>query len=230
MPRCMSALRFFWVTVTVVTVLFAGPTGTARAQPDSVRTAILKEKGLPLDHTPRRALWRAGAVPGWGQIYNRQYYKLPFVYGGLAGLGFLLKQSISRLNLFREANLFVIGRNRMQREETDANEYAQFEPQFERASAFFRREPSGSQLRSQRDRFRRRRNLSILGIGLFYTLTLVDAFISAHLLTFDVDDELAVNVAPVGPIPGPGSGSATSVTSHSSSSTQGFGVRVRLDF
>jgi hypothetical protein len=58
--------------------------GSVQAQPDSVRTALLKEKGFSPDHSPRGALWRAAAAPGWGQLYNRQYYKIPFVYAGLA--------------------------------------------------------------------------------------------------------------------------------------------------
>ena len=40
---------------------------------------------LAEDHSPNSALWRAAVVPGWGQLYNRHYLKIPLVYGGLAG-------------------------------------------------------------------------------------------------------------------------------------------------
>jgi len=189
-----------------------GPT-VLYAQPDSVRTKILEEKGFPPNHSPRGALWRTAAVPGWGQYYNRQYYKIPFVYAGLAGLGFRIFDTNRQYGLFRRAALF--------KNENDPRE--QYEAEYREAA----RELTGrsdadvgaNQLRQLRDKFRRQRDLAILGTGLFYALTLLDAYISAHLLTFDVDDDLAVRMHPTGAF-----GASTT------SSADGIGMRVQVRF
>lgn len=175
--------------------------GIAHAQPDSVRAALLKEKGFSPDHSPRGALWRAAAVPGWGQFYNRQYYKMPFVYGGLAGGGYAIYEMNRRYLLFRHANLYKIGQNRSG-EENGENPYQHFEGAYDRAVARLGGEQqigdvSGQQLRRLRDKYRRWRDLSIIGTGLFYALTILDAYISAHLLTFDVGG-VALEVRPTG--------------------------------
>lgn len=183
-------------------LLVGGMSGSVtHAQPDTTRAALLEEKGFSPDHSPRGALWRALAAPGWGQLYNRQYLKMPFVYVGLAGGGFAIYELNRRYNLFRKANLFKIGQNRAAEEGGD-NPYQQFEDEFDQAVERLGGEEqvgdvSGRQLRDLRDNNRRWRDLSILGTGLFYALTVIDAYVSAHLLTFDVGD-VAVDVRPTG--------------------------------
>jgi len=191
LPRS-ATLLVATVAVWTVAVWSAPP---ATAQPDSVRAAILQERGLPPDHTPRRALWRGLALPGWGQFYNRQYYKLPFVYAGLAGIGYAIVWNNNRYLLYRHAHLY-----RLEEQQTpDApNPFSQFQDDYDEVTQRVGGELSARQLREQRDRLRRWRDLSIVGAGLVYALTIVDAYVSAHLLTFDVDDRLAIRVSPSG--------------------------------
>jgi hypothetical protein len=152
-------------------------------------------------------------VPGWGQYYNRQYYKIPFVYAGLAGLGFRIVQAQRRYRLFRQAALF----------KNENNPRSEFEPEYREAvdelTGRSDADVGAGQLRDQRDQFRRQRDVAILGAGLFYALTLMDAYVSAHLLTFDVDDELAVRVQPTG-----------AVARRSGAPGDGIGLRVQVRF
>ena len=191
-----------WSRVLILCLAVAVPYAVlpspALAQPDSVRTEILIERGLPPDHTPRKALFRAMALPGWGQWYNDQYYKIPIVYAGLAGLTYSVLRNHDQYKLYQRAHLFRISEERLENE-GDPNPYAQFEPQYRIVQSDLGSpgtEINSRVLRSRRDRFRRWRDLSVVGSGVFYALSIVDAYVSAHLLTFDVGDELSVNVVP----------------------------------
>ena len=203
-----------------------------RAQPDSVKAQILTEKGFSPDHSPRGALWRSLAVPGWGQLYNRQYLKLPFVYAGFAALGARSYLSHQEYLLYKRAHLF--GRGGELADEGEPNPFAQYESQFNEAVDRLGGERLQA-MRNQRDQYRRQRDLSILGVGLFYVLTVMDAYVSAHLLTFDVGEELTLRVRPTGdlgaatrrPLPGVG---PPRPPPEADALDRGIGMRLRLQF
>lgn len=227
----MPLSRVLALALALLGGIFAG-SAPVQAQPDSVRADILEEKGFSRDHSPRGALWRSAAVPGWGQVYNRQYYKLPFVYGGLAALGYTIYTMNQRYGLNQRGAIFAQGQSLASQGDdippviSDWRSYeADYAEVVRRAGGStdnLENLPlSPSQLRQQRDKFRRWRDLSIVGTGLFYALTLVDAYVSAHLLSFDVGGELALNVRPTG---GPVRGRSTL------SPGKGPGVHLQLRF
>lgn len=163
--------------------------------PDSAVFQRETRPGFLEDHTPRGALWRAAAVPSWGQLYNRQYLKLPFVYAGLAGIVWLAVRNNERYLLFRHAYQHKASLEGLypEGEEPPASyveDYARVLVVLGASSV------SSSQLRPIRDRYRRNRDLSYFGIGLVYGLTVLDAYVSAHLLDFDVGEDLTVSVRP----------------------------------
>ncbi len=176
---------------------------TATAPPD---TAVVAPGGLPPGHSPRGALWRAAVLPGWGQFYNRQYVKIPLVYLGLGGLAATALYTNGRYLRYRHAYLFTarLDENGEPVFPQYADDYARLLEELglppesdlseeEIASRRARLEPS---FRAQRDALRRNRDLIYIGIGLWYGLSLLDAYVSAHLLDFDVSEDLTLSLRP----------------------------------
>ena len=81
------------------------PPASAQADTTTAQTRLAE------DHSPNSALWRTAVVPGWGQLYNRQYLKIPLVYGGLAGFTAAALYTNDRYLLYRHAYLFTAREN-----------------------------------------------------------------------------------------------------------------------
>lgn len=152
------------------------------------------ESNLPEGHSPRGALWRAAALPGWGQYYNRQYYKIPIVWIGIAGIAGSALAINQDYLLYRHAFHYV------SRRDADGNPlFPEYRADFERVTEGIptnRALQLASYFRQRRDNLRRNRDLLYIGVGLFYGLTVLDAYVNAHLLEFDVGEDLTLAVYP----------------------------------
>ena len=51
-------------------------------------------------------------------------------------------------------------------------------------------------LKEQEDTYHKHRDLNFLLTMLFYTLNIADAYVDAHLMSFDVSDNLSMNILP----------------------------------
>ena len=119
---------------------------------------------------PLKAVLLSAAFPGAGQVYNRQYYKLHIVYGAIGGMIYAIDFNTRGFKKFDEAY-----RARLRGDDT---------PEFP-ASLI----PDQS-LANRREEFRKDKETSYFGLGLVYVLNIADAFVSSHLTTFDIKDDL----------------------------------------
>lgn len=79
----MRTILLILVSVLVsVFAVEAQTTDTAppKANVDSVATSTVRKDSIPY-HDPRIATRRSAILPGWGQAYNREYWKIPIAYG-----------------------------------------------------------------------------------------------------------------------------------------------------
>lgn len=120
-------------------------------------------------YDPRKALLYAAVFPGLGQIYNKKYWKLPLVYGGIGIIGYWIHYYQDIHNEYR-GHLFFNLENNLARD-NDLNPNVNLET---------------GQLRRIVDRARRERDFMIILMGGMYLLQIVDAHVDAHLKEFDL--------------------------------------------
>ena len=66
-------------------------TDTLKTEKDIVAEIEKLNKNKPLTLDPRKAGWKSVILPGWGQYYNRKYWKIPIVWGAIGtGIGFII--------------------------------------------------------------------------------------------------------------------------------------------
>lgn len=189
--------RLFAICVLGPLVLGTGSAVHAQAQPEepaasSADTVAARPDSVP---DPKEALWRAAAVPGWGQLYNGDYLKLPVLYGTLGGMTGLIIALNRLYTRYDRAFLYRAYQVRVESGRIDSHPYPGFESDYQ---TLVDRHGSLSPetLERQRDKFRRNRDLTIIGLGIAYGLSIVDAYVSAHLATFDVSENLSVQLRP----------------------------------
>lgn len=144
---------------------------------ESRDTVLLKSYATR--YSPRKALLYAAVVPGLGQIYNKKYWKLPLVYGGLAFTGYYINvfsKGYSKYKVQLFENLTAAPNNESYRH--PVSEY------------------TTSQLRQVVDAYRRERDLFIVFFGATYLLQIIDAHVDAHLKEFDLNPNLQVSIEP----------------------------------
>ena len=124
---------------------------------------------------PRKAAALSAVLPGLGQIYNKQAWKLPFIYGGLFTIGFFVNYNHEYFLTLRSALIA----------ETDGL-----------PSTVNPFQLSSDALNTRVEQFRRDRDYLIIVGVITYLLNVVDAHISAHLEEFAINDELSISFKP----------------------------------
>ncbi len=135
---------------------------------------------------------RSLLVPGWGQITNGDYLKVPVVLAGVGGAVALVVLYNNRTVRYRRAAIYADGETIMLDATPDpTNPNPEFVDEWLEAGGF----PAATN-RALRDASRRNRDFSILLGTLAYALQALDAYISAELADFDVSDDLSLHIAP----------------------------------
>ena len=137
---------------------------------------------------PRTATLRSLTVPGWGQYYNRQYWKLPLVAGAFAVNIYFIARNDMRYHYYRNilGNTYAGG---------TANPNTTFKvPLYDDAAVV--REYNQDQLNNIVAGYRKNRDGSYLILFAVWAANIIDANVTAHLKTFDMTDDISLKIQP----------------------------------
>lgn len=158
-------------TTTVEQDTVSEESGREKSAPSNKEQAA---QGLDIHH---RRMLKSAIFPGWGQIENGQLWKAGIVYAGFGALIYSTAFAQDNYNTYREAY--------NKRIDDDTTTVDAFADRFETET-----------LRDLRDFYRRNRDLSYIGMGLLYIANVIDAFVYSHLTTFDISDDLSMQLEP----------------------------------
>lgn len=131
------------------------------------KNQLLKKK---VERIPLESALRAAVIPGWGQIYNQKYWKLPLVYGAIGGLGYAVYWNDAAYKSFSNSYDAILINN-----PTDVKL---------------------DRLRTLRNKYRRDTEFMVILTFFAYGLSILDATVDAHFSTFDVSDDISLKIEP----------------------------------
>lgn len=140
---------------------------------------------------PVRVVWMGAIIPGYGQIINRSYWKLPVVYAGFLACGYAITLNSTKYENYKQAYKDISDTN------DKTNSYMDLLPAGYSVDNF----PGGrtglqNNLKSFYDQYRRYRDLSIIATIGYYAITIVEAYVDAQLFDFDISTDLSMHVRP----------------------------------
>lgn len=136
-------------------------------------STVVQTQFLPI---PKKAAIYGLSIPGGGQFYNRRWWKVPLALGAYGGMVYVIdfNQNIYR-RLSKAYQLSL---------KNEPHEFSNIQ-------GF-----DSNTLRNLRDTYDKRTQMSYVGMFFVHALVAMEAFVDAHLLNFDIDEQLTLEVQP----------------------------------
>lgn len=156
---------------------------------DSTKTKSHSRDWSTWRPNPQRALWLALVIPGGGQIYNRKYWKLPIVYGGMMGCLYAMNWNNMMYKDYSQAYLDIMDSDPNTQ---SYNKFLHLGKQIDSSNE----ERYKKIFKSRKDKYRRWRDLSFFCLLGVYAISVIDAYVDAELSEFDISRDLSLKVEP----------------------------------
>jgi len=187
-----------------VVVCFVVLIGGQNVQAQKIESDTVYKPIVVKEHSPHKATLYSALVPGLGQIYNKKYWKLPILYGGIAATVYAISWNTGQYNDYRNAYIDLTKYLEYKNQADDAGileptskRYEKIAPDtdFSETSAnddeWFK-----TTFRNKKDSYKHDRDLSYIILFGVYVLNIIDATVDAHLTNFNINDNLSMTVQP----------------------------------
>ncbi len=163
------------------------PETLAILEKDTIPATIKTGPHLPV---PKKSAIYSLILPSAGQIYNRDYWKLPFVYAGFGGAGYMIYWNTLRYNDFLKPYLSSVDANGNSLNKETYEVYIRTDKEF--------RSLSLDQIKRGKTFYRRYREYGFVILAVVYALTAVEANVAAHLKNFNanMNEDLTLRIEP----------------------------------
>ena len=162
------------------------PSIVVNTPPEEVKPAKDRATWMP---SPKKAMWLALVIPGGGQIYNRKYWKLPIVYGGIIGCLYAMNWNNNMYKDYSQAYLDLTDKDPGTQ---SYNMFLHLGTQIDDSNKARYKDI----FKKRKDKFRRWRDLSFFVLLGVYALSVIDAYVDAELSNFDISKDLSLKVEP----------------------------------
>ncbi|NCP52732.1 MAG: hypothetical protein GW817_10770 [Flavobacteriales bacterium] len=140
---------------------------------DTLTISSINKVSKPINPlSPAKAAFYSAVLPGLGQAYNKKYWKIPIVYGALGTGIYFYTTNNKNYNRYRDAF-----KRRLAGFEDDEFINRVTMDGLQRAQTFYRKN----------------KELSLLITIGIYALNIIDANVDAHLLQYNVNENLTLS-------------------------------------
>lgn len=140
---------------------------------DSLRVSGMKLSRSTMNPlSPAKAAFYSAVLPGLGQIYNKQYWKVPIVWGAIGAGIYYYKLNTQKYKEYRDAYF-----NRKKGLTDDFPQY------------------TDDVLIEAQEYYRKQRETTLMLTIVAYFLNIIDANVSAHLKQWNIDDKLSIRTS-----------------------------------
>lgn len=174
-----SGIFFMVCTIASLLLIMINPTtvypqnnASLTSNIDSLDTEDSDERALPL---PARASMLSATLPGLGQIYNKRYWKVPIIYAGFGALAYFVNHNSNEYQKYRSSYLARVDGNPNTTDEFPLH--------------------STDVLQRAMNFYRRNLEVTYLLAAALYLLNILDANVDAHLMDFDVGENLSMRMS-----------------------------------
>jgi hypothetical protein len=161
-------------TISCIFSTLAQEKNTAILEDDDKTTVFKFNTKYPI---PKRAAFYSALIPGLGQVYNKQYWKLGIVGAGLGAAGYFIYTNNAQYKKFREAYIMRIDNN-----PNTVDEYVNLY--------------QTNDLNTLQNTYRQYLEYSVVFTTVGYALNILDAYVAANLRTFDINDDISLHTKP----------------------------------